>query len=141
MKQNQQANEEPPKSDSKRQEQVFSHTLDSPSEGEPLRITRPNPQIQANTNDFKVEILKFEGKLDPEEFLDWLHTVVRVFECKDIPEVKKVKLVALRLCKYAALWWTNLCAKRPLRDIPQTSLIHLRFQHEFQYKLEFGGEV
>ena len=110
---------------------MFSHTLDSSSDHEHLRMTRPNPRIQANTNDFKVEIPKFEGKLDPEEFLDWLHTVVRVFECKDIPEEKKVKLVALRLHKYAALWWTNLCAKRPLRDIPQTSRIHLPFHHEF----------
>jgi len=49
---------------------------------------------------------------DPEEFLDWLHTMERVFEYMDIPKDKKVKLVALRLCKYASLWWTNLCAKR-----------------------------
>ena len=104
-------------------------------------MTRPDPRIQANTNDFKVEIQKFEGKLDPEEFLDQLHTVVRVFECKDIPDQKKVNLFALRIRKYAALWWTNLCAKRPLRDIPQTSPIHLWFHHEFQYELELEGEV
>ena len=34
LKQNQQANEEPHQSDSKRQEQVFCHTLDSSSEDE-----------------------------------------------------------------------------------------------------------
>ena len=103
MKQNQQANEEPPQSDSKRQEQLFSHTLDSSSDDEHLRMIRRNPRIQANTNYFKVEIPKFEGKLHPEEFFDWLLTVVRVFECEDILEEKKVKLVALRLRKYAAL--------------------------------------
>ena len=59
-----------------------------------------------------MEVLEFEGKLNPEEFLDWLHTVERVFEYKDIQEDKKVKLVALRLPNYASLWWTNLCAKR-----------------------------
>jgi len=68
--------------------------------------------MQANSNDFRVEIPEYEGKLDPEEFLDWLHTVERVFKYKDISEEKKVKLVALRLRKYASLWWTNLCAKR-----------------------------
>ena len=79
MKQNQQANEEPPKSDSKSQEQLFSHILDSSSEDEQIRMTRLHPQIQANTNDFKVEIPEFEGQLDPKEFLDWLHTVEIVF--------------------------------------------------------------
>ena len=73
-----------------------------------MRMARPKPRFQANTNGFKVEIPEFEGKLDPKEFLDWLHTVEHVFEYKDVPEDKKVKLVALRL----TLWWTNLCAKR-----------------------------
>jgi len=68
--------------------------------------------MQANSNDFRVEIPEYEGKLDPEDFLDWLHTVERLFEFKDVPKEKKVKLVALRLRKYASLWWTNLCAKR-----------------------------
>jgi len=59
-----------------------------------------------------MDVLEYEGKLDPEEFLDWLHMVERVFKYKNIPEDKKVKLVALRLQKYASLWRTNLCAKR-----------------------------
>jgi len=80
LKQTQHANEEPLQSDSKRQGHVFSHHLDSSSDDEPFRVTRPEPRIQASTSDFKVEILEFEGKLDPEEFLDWLHTVKRVFE-------------------------------------------------------------
>jgi len=41
-----------------------------------------------------------------------LHTIERVFEYKDIPDDRKVKLVALRLRKYASLWWANLNAKR-----------------------------
>ena len=112
LKQKQKVNEEPLQSEPRRQEQVFSHNLDSFYEDEPLRMARLEPQFQANTIDFKVEILEFEGKFDPEEFLDWLHTVERVFEYKDVLEDKEVKLVALRLRKYASLWWANLCAKR-----------------------------
>ena len=111
-KQQQQASEESIHSRSQRQEQVFSHTLDSSSEDEPLRMTRQDSHVQASSNDFKIEVPEFEGKLDPEDFLDWLHTVERIFEYKDIPDNKKVKLIALRLRKYASLWWTNLCAKR-----------------------------
>jgi len=62
---------------------------------------------QANTNEFRVEIPEFEGKLYPKEFIDWLNTIKRAFEYKDILDDKKVKLVALRLRKYASLWWTD----------------------------------
>jgi len=50
-----------------------------------------------------LEVPEFEGKLDPEEFLDWLHNTERVFEYKDVHDDKKVKLVALRLRKYASM--------------------------------------
>jgi len=56
-----------------------------------------------NSNDFRVKVAEFAGKLDPDEILEWLHTVERIFEYKEVPEDKKVKLVALRLCKYASL--------------------------------------
>jgi len=75
-------NEESLQSEPRRQEQVFSHNIDSSSEHEPLRMARLELRMQANTNDFKVEIPEYEGKLDPEDFLDWLHTVERVFEYK-----------------------------------------------------------
>jgi len=61
--------------------------------------------INISSNDFRVNILKFEGKLDPEGFLDWLSIVERVFEYKDVLEDEKVKLVALKPRKYASLWW------------------------------------
>jgi len=112
LKQKQKMNEESVYSDQRGQGQVFSHTLDSSNDEEPLRRPRQEPRMQANSNDFRVEILEYEGKLDPEEFLDRLHTMERVFEYKAIPEDKKVKLVAFRLRKYASLWSTNLCAKR-----------------------------
>ena len=57
--------------------------------------------MQAYANDFKVEVPEYEGKLDLEEFLDLLQTVEGVFEYKDVIEDKKVKLIALRLKKYA----------------------------------------
>jgi len=103
LKQKQKMNEEPVYSAPRGQEQVFNHTFDSSSEEEPLRRPQSEPRMQANSNDFRVEIPEYEGKLDPEEFLDWLHMVERVFEYKDVPEDKKVKLVALRLRKYTSL--------------------------------------
>jgi len=59
-----------------------------------------------------VEISEFEGQLNPDDFLDWLSTAERVFEYKDIPDDKKVKLVALKIHKYASIWWNNVLEKR-----------------------------
>jgi len=111
LKKKQKMSKEPLQSEPTRQVQVFCHNLYSFSEDEPLRMARLESRFQANTNDFKVEIPEFESKLDPKEFLDWLHTVERVFEYKDVLEDKKVKFMASRLRKYASLWWTNLYAK------------------------------
>ena len=81
-------------------------------EEEQRRTPRREWRTPSNPNDFRVELPEFEGKLDPDEFLEWLSTVERIFDYKEVPEDKKVKLVALRLRKYASLWWTNLSNKR-----------------------------
>ncbi|XP_071714018.1 uncharacterized protein [Rutidosis leptorrhynchoides] len=56
----------------------------------------------------KVEIPEFTGTMHPDDFLDWLSTVERVFDIKDIPEKLKVKLVAIKLRKHASLWWEHV---------------------------------
>ena len=38
--------------------------------------------------------------------------VERVFEFKDIPYETKVKLITLKLRKYAFIWWSNVVTKR-----------------------------
>ncbi|XP_071704931.1 uncharacterized protein [Rutidosis leptorrhynchoides] len=60
----------------------------------------------------KVEILEFTGAVHPDEFLDWLSTVERVFDIKDIPEHLKVKLVAIKLKQHASLWWDHVKKQR-----------------------------
>jgi len=62
----------------------------------------------ANSNNFRVKISEFEDKLDTDEFLEWLHMVEHIFDYKEDPYDKKVKAVALKLKRYASLWWTNL---------------------------------
>ncbi|XP_071696684.1 uncharacterized protein [Rutidosis leptorrhynchoides] len=62
----------------------------------------------------KVEIPEFNGTAHPDEFLDWLSTVERVFDIKNIPERLKVKLVALKLKKHASLWWDHVKRQRAL---------------------------
>ena len=71
---------------------------------------QPRRPIVRN-NDIKVDIPDFEGKLQPDEFVEWLQTVERVFEYKEVPEDQKVKIVAIKLKKHASMWWENLKRK------------------------------
>ncbi|GJU62754.1 RNA-directed DNA polymerase [Tanacetum coccineum] len=45
----------------------------------------------------KIEIPEFTGKVHPDDFIDWLSMVERVFDVRDIPDKLKVKLVAIKL--------------------------------------------
>ena len=57
---------------------------------------------------FKVEIPKFHGRFKPEDFVDWLNTIERVFDYYEVMDEKKVKLVAIRLKGRASAWWEQL---------------------------------
>ena len=46
--------------------------------------------------------------MQPEEFVDWLNTIERIFKYGDALENRKVKLAAIKLKKHASLWWKNL---------------------------------
>jgi len=95
-----------------RSEEEASNALSFSEDDVPFGRTRRVARPTFNSNDFKVEITEFEARLDPDEFLEWLQTVERIFEYKDIPEDQRLKLVALRRRKSAALWWKNFNAKR-----------------------------
>lgn len=73
------------------------------SDGDEERRPRRTRRDKQSYMNFKVEIPEFEGRLDPDEFLEWINTVERVFEYKEVPDNKKVKLVALKLHKYASI--------------------------------------
>jgi len=54
-----------------------------------LRKERRN---QPNLNDFRIKNLKFEARLDPNEFLEWLHIIEN-----EIVKGTKVMFVAIKL--------------------------------------------
>jgi hypothetical protein len=59
-----------------------------------------------------VNIPEFEGRMQPNEFIDWLNTIERIFDYKDIPEHHKLKLVAIKLRKHASILWEHLKKQR-----------------------------
>ena len=100
-----------------KKKEIESHSEGSPSEDGALR--RPRRGRRFNSQDVKVDIPEFEGQLDPDDFLEWMQTVERIFEYKDVPDGQKVTIVALKLRKYASLWWENMAKKRAKRGKPK----------------------
>ena len=108
----QQGQNENPYQEEEFNENPFHEGNSSSSEGEarhPYR--RPANQFSKDLG-IKIEIPNFEGRLQPDDFQDWLHTVERVFDLKDIPSDQRVKLVAIKLRKHASIWWENLKRQR-----------------------------
>ena len=55
----------------------------------------------------KLDIPNFEGRIQPDDFLDWLNTFERVFKYWDPPKHKKMKFVTIKLHKNAYFKWEN----------------------------------
>ena len=64
---------------------------------------------------FKVGLPEFHGSLNPNEFMDWIHAVERVFDYHEVHDSRKVKLVAVRLRGRASAWWEQLQVQRVRR--------------------------
>ena len=76
------------------------------------RRRREKPLVSYNSNrwefGFKLDIPEFKGCLQPEEFLDWVAAVEEILEFKEVPQDKRVSLVATKFRGRAAAWWQQL---------------------------------
>ncbi|KAH9792628.1 Endonuclease [Citrus sinensis] len=60
----------------------------------------------------KLKIPSFQGKNDPEAYLEWEKKVELVFDCHNYSEEKKVKLAAVEFTDFAIIWWDQLVLSR-----------------------------
>ena len=60
----------------------------------------------------KMKIPSFQGKSDPEAYLEWEKKMEFVFDCHNYFETKKVKLAVVKFSDYAITWWDQLLMNR-----------------------------
>ncbi|KAI3457182.1 hypothetical protein Pfo_013845 [Paulownia fortunei] len=75
-------------------------------------IGRRKPKRDDDLVSIKVKIPPFQGRNDPEAYLEWEKKMEMVFECHNYFENKKVKLAAIEFTDYAIIWWDQLLKER-----------------------------
>ena len=104
-----QGSEDEVSNDEREEFNPFHH---EPSPEPNLNIAHRTFEFRREPFNIKVEISKFEGRAQLDEFIDWLLTVEWIFEHKDVLEHRKVKIVAIKLKKHASIWWEHLKKQR-----------------------------
>ncbi|XP_057994322.1 uncharacterized protein LOC131174583 [Hevea brasiliensis] len=82
-------------------------------------------------DNIKMKIPTFRGTCSPEEYLEWVQRVDKIFEYQEYSEAKKCKLAAIEFVDYANLWWVNIKAQR-CRDGLDDDVIKLAIKVERQ---------
>ena len=90
-------------------EEELEGSPESSSDADEYRRERRN---SGDDREIKVDLPDFNGSLDPNDFIDWLHEIERVFEFKGYNEEKKCRVAILKFKGYASLWWENVRKKR-----------------------------
>ncbi|KAL5550396.1 hypothetical protein UlMin_000572 [Ulmus minor] len=82
------------------------------------------PRRDNDLGNIKIKIPSFQGKNDPEAYLEWETKMEMVFDCHNYSEIKKVKLAAIEFTDYAIVWWDQLLInRRRNREPPLQRLI------------------
>jgi hypothetical protein len=65
-----------------------------------------------NLGGIKMKIPSFQGRSDPEAYLEWEKEMEFVFDCHNYSETMKVKLAVIEFSEYAITWWDQLVKNR-----------------------------
>ena len=76
------------------------------------RNQRWQDEIDKNLGNIKMKIPLYQGKNNPEAYLEWEKKVELIFECQSCFEEKKVKLTIIEFTNYAIIWWDQLVINR-----------------------------
>ncbi|XP_071909839.1 uncharacterized protein [Coffea arabica] len=78
-------------------------------QGRPKRNTRA---IGDAIKGIKMKIPPFQGKSDPDTYLEWESQVELVFDCNDYTDAQKLRLAVVEFTDYAIVWWEQVATSR-----------------------------
>ena len=103
--------------------QMRAHHRGGRGRGRGFQVQRPNREFPLARDDdlkgIKFKIPPFQGKTDPEEYLQWEAQTEHIFDCNNFSEQRKVLLAITEFTNYASVWWIQLKAKLIKERQPQ----------------------
>lgn len=78
----------------------------------PQRLNNRRPQYEDNLGSLKLWIPEFQGKTNPDTYLEWEQKMEAVFRCQRFAKERKVMLATTEFEGYAVIWWQNLAHNR-----------------------------
>lgn len=72
------------------QQKMYSDKEPKPTR---FRVTSKKRILLSQQHDFKIDLSEFDGSMDLDEFVDWLQTVEKIIEYKDIPLDRKASFM------------------------------------------------
>ncbi|XP_058784476.1 uncharacterized protein LOC131659281 [Vicia villosa] len=79
------------------------------------RMGRPREEILSG---IKIKVPTFQGKNDPEAYLEWETKIEQIFACNTYSNVQKVQVAALEFTEYALVWWDQNVKDKRRYDEP-----------------------
>ncbi|KAA3453275.1 mutant gag-pol polyprotein [Gossypium australe] len=76
------------------------------------RCQRDQRREDDDLKNIKLTVPPFQGKSDPEAYLEWKKKIELVFNCHNYFKNKKVKLTVIKFLDYAMIWWDQLTTSR-----------------------------
>ena len=76
------------------------------------RDRKDRNQVYNNLGSIKMKIPMFQGKSDPEAYLEREKKMELVFDCHNYSKLKNIKLAAIEFTDYTIVWWDQLCINR-----------------------------
>ena len=105
------------------------------------RLREARNQEDNNLRNIKMKISSFQGKNDPEAYLEWDRKVELVFDCHHYSKNKKVKLAVIKFSDYAIVWWDQLVLNKRRNREPSVEtweemkrVIRKRFVSTYYYR-------
>lgn len=125
-------------------EELRGQVVQRPAHQQARRILVEDPDDlpRSRNDDIKLKIPPFRGSSSPEEFLEWVERVDKVFECTNHSDQRKCQLAAVEFTGYANLWWEGVKRQRRRDEEPpiitwreMKRVMHRRFVPDY-YKQE-----